>query len=57
MLGSLVDEQPEPMTREDFLAMQQRLRSAWSGHLTLHKRDVERVEHVLEPLAADLRHT
>jgi len=68
-LGQLAGEPPEPMTRKDFIAMQDRLRASWSGHVTLDKRDVEkmlneirwlrrrlqRVEEAIEPVASDLR--
>lgn len=68
-LGNLPKEPPEPMTREDFIAMQKRLRDAWSGHVELDKRDVERmlneirwlrhrlrrVEEAVAPLAEDVR--
>jgi len=68
-LGNLPEEPPEPMTREDFIAMQKRLRDAWSGHVELDKRDVERmlneirwlrrrlrrVEDAVAPLAEDVR--
>lgn len=67
-IGPLADEQPEPMGREDFVAIQKRLRDSWIGHVTLEKRDVERlldeirwlkrrlqrVEEVIEPLVEDL---
>jgi len=57
------------MTRDDFVAMQRRLRDAWVGHVTLDKRDVERmldeirwlkrrlqrVEEVIEPMVEELR--
>jgi hypothetical protein len=68
-LGNLKDEQPEPMNRDDFIAVQKRLRASWDGSLTLDKRDVKRlldeirwlrrrlrrVECVLEPLAEMIR--
>jgi hypothetical protein len=68
-LGNLKDEQPEPMNRDDFIAVQKRLRTSWEGSVTLEKRDVKRlldeirwlklrlrrVEHVLEPMAEMIR--
>jgi len=42
-LGPLTDELPEPMSREHFVEVKTRLRDAWIGHVTLEKRDVERL--------------
>jgi hypothetical protein len=69
LLGPLADEPPEPMTRDDFIAVQKRLRTCWNGCVSLSKTDVQRlldeirwlkrrlqrVEHALEPLVEDLR--
>ncbi len=68
-LGPLPNEPPEPMSREDFLAVQARLRASWTGHVTLEKRDVERmlneirwlrrrlqrVEEAIQPMVEELR--
>jgi hypothetical protein len=68
-LGNLKDEQPEPMNRDDFIAVQKRLRASWEGAVTLDKRDVKRmldeirwlklrlrrVEYVLEPMVEMIR--
>jgi hypothetical protein len=68
-LGRLQDETPEPMNRDDFIAVQKRLCASWDGSVTLDKRDVKRlldeirwlkrrlrrVEHVLEPMAEMIR--
>jgi hypothetical protein len=68
-LGNLKDEQPEPMTRDDFIAVQKRLRASWESSVTLDKREVKRlldeirwlkkrlrrVEYVLEPMVEMIR--
>lgn len=68
-LGPLADEPPEPMSREDFVAVQKRLKESWDGHITISKREVERmldeirwlkrrlqrVEDAVEPLVEYLR--
>ena len=69
-LGPFADEPPEPMTRDDFAAVQKRLRdSGWSGNVTLENRDVprlldeirwlkrrlRRVEFAIAPLVKHLR--
>jgi hypothetical protein len=68
-LGNLHDEKPEPMNRDDFIAVQKRLRVSWDGSVTLDKGDVKRlldeirwlkrrlrrVEEVVEPLADAIR--
>jgi hypothetical protein len=57
------------MSRDHFVAIQKALRASWSGHLTIEKRDVERlldeirwlkrrlrrVEEAIAPLVEDLR--
>jgi len=57
------------MNRDDFIAVQKRLRASWDGSVTLEKRDVKRlldeirwlkrrlrrVEYVLEPMAEAIR--
>jgi hypothetical protein len=68
-LGPLLDEPPEPMTREQFLAIRKRLKDSWNGSVTLAKNDaqrlldeivwlkrrLQRVEYVIEPLVESLR--
>ncbi len=63
-LGTLTNEPPEPMTRDDFIAVQRRLRAYWDGTVNLERREVQRlldeirwlrrrlqrVEHAIEPL-------
>ncbi len=63
-LGPLLDEPPEPMTREQFLAVRKRLKDSWNGSVTLAKKDaqrlldeivclkrrLQRVENAIEPL-------
>ena len=63
-LGQLIDEPPEPMTREQFLAVRKRLRESWNGSVTLDRKDAQRlldeilwlkrrlrrVEYAIEPL-------
>ena len=69
ILGTLSDEKPEPMTRDDFIAVQKRLRTSWESSVTLDKREVKRlldeirwlkrrlrrVEYVLEPMVEMIR--
>ena len=70
LLGPLADEAPEPMTRDDFVRIQRRLRdSGWSGSVTIENRDVQslldeirwlkrrlhRVETAIAPIVEDLR--
>lgn len=46
LLGPFADEPPEPMTRDDFMRIQKRLRdSGWSGSVTIENRDVQRMLH------------
>lgn len=40
-LGPLLDEPPEPMTREQFLAVRKRLKDSWNGSVTLAKNDAQ----------------
>jgi hypothetical protein len=68
-LGDLPGDPPEPMTRNLYVAVQQRIRRSWDGTVTIAKRDAEtllaeiawlrrrlqRVEHVVEPIAEDIR--
>jgi len=68
-LGNLKDEPPEPMNRDNFIAVQKRLRACWESSVTLDKREVKRlldeirwlkrrlrrVEHVLEPMVEMIR--
>jgi hypothetical protein len=70
-LGPLVDEDPEPMTRDHFIAAQKRLRESWSGVATFDNRDVrrmldeirwlkkrlQRVEHAVAPLVSAIRNS
>jgi hypothetical protein len=67
-LGPLLDEPPEPMTREQFLAVRKRLKDSWNGSVTLAKNDaqrlldeivwlkrrLQRVEYAIEPLVEEV---
>ena len=69
ILGPLVGEPPEPMTKEQFDAARKRIRDSWNGSVTFEKRDAERffaeiawlkrrlhrVEHAIEPLVEAIR--
>jgi vacuolar-type H+-ATPase subunit D/Vma8 len=69
VLGPLKDEPPEPMTKEAFDAIRQRLRTSWNGSVTLEKKTVEaliqeiiwlkkrlhRVESAIQPLVEELQ--
>jgi hypothetical protein len=69
VLGPLVDEPPEPMTKEAFDLVRKRLRESWNGSVTLEKKTVEqllaeiiwlkkrlhRVESAIQPLVEELR--
>ena len=68
-IGKLAGEQPEPMDREHFIALQKRVRASWNGDVVIDKRDVERmldeiqwlkrrlrrIENAIEPIAEALR--
>lgn len=71
ILGPLVGEPTEPMTKDQFEAARKRLRSTLNGVVTMDKRDLERliaeviwlkkrlqrVEEAIEPLVEDLART
>jgi hypothetical protein len=64
-LGTLSDEPPEPMKREDFERVQKAIRATFRGDILIDRADallllseirwlrrrLQRVEHAVEPLA------
>lgn len=68
-LGPLAGEPPEPLSPTDLARIEKQLRASWSGVVSIEKRDLEmllaqlkwqrdrlqRLEHVLEPIAEDLQ--
>ncbi len=62
------NKRPEPMTREQFLAIRKRLKDSWNGSVTLAKKDAQRlldeilwlkrrlhrIEHAIEPLVEEI---
>lgn len=65
ILGPLANESPEPLSDLELMRLESKLRTEWSGIVTLEKREMEalvaevkwlrerlrRVEHAIEPLA------
>jgi hypothetical protein len=70
-IGRLVDEDPEPMNRDHFIAIQKRLHAAFNGGVLIDradalrmldeirwlKRRLRRLEHAVEPLIESVRGT